>query len=469
MFWEHLHKPVIHLIGIGGSGMSGIAEVLLASQFSVSGSDLTQTPTTKRLEALGAKIFKGHASSHVERATCVVVSSAIREDNPEWVEARRRGIPVIPRAEMLAELMRLKMGIAVAGSHGKTTTTSMLGQILRSIDPTVVVGGRLQHWNASSVVGKGNAFVIEADESDRSFLKFSPVYSIVTNIDREHLDAYKDLSDIENTFLEFLNRTAFFGQNWISSDCESLLRIQKGVVKPLRTYGFHPDSDLRIVEYTYADRWSRFRLQMEGQEIEDFELPVAGRHNVQNATGAIGVALSLGLSISKIRESLKDFIPADRRLQIHYEDERVSVVEDYGHHPTEIRATLEALTTLYPSRRKVVVFQPHRYTRTQALWKEFLNCFENDVDFLHLLPIYPAHENAIVGVDSYQLSQEMIVKEVRVHSRFPSAEELASEFASSWQSSTVLLILGAGPLSALAVELSSHFQTDFRRQSLRNR
>lgn len=433
--------------------MSGIAEVLLATGFPVTGSDLHSSATTQRLQRLGAKIFKGHDAQNLENPTCIVVSSAISKSNPEWIEAKRRGVPIIARAEMLAELMRLKMGIAISGSHGKTTTTSMTGQVLRSLDPTVVVGGRLQHWDASSVVGKGTPFVIEADESDRSFLKFSPVYSVVTNIDREHLDTYKDLSDIEETFLEFLNRTAFFGMNWISADCPSLTKIRPRITKPTKTYGLSESADLRITDMNFSNRRSRFELQFDGNSLGEFEIPVMGIHNVLNATASIGIGLSLNLSVKSIQEALQKFVPADRRLQIHFESEEVVVVEDYGHHPTEIEATLGALNQMFPSAEILAFFQPHRFTRTHALFKDFAPSFEGKCSKVFLMPIYSAHEEPITGVSSESLAKTFTSVLVKVLKAVPDGSEVM-DLVSSNSKLKVVLILGAGPLTGLAVEVS---------------
>lgn len=462
MFWGQ--KPYIHLVGIGGSGMSGIAEVLLGHGFAVSGSDLSKSPTLDRLSKLGARILHGHHEDHVAGATCVVVSSAIAKDNPEILEARKRALPIIARAEMLAELMRLKMGIAIAGSHGKTTTTSMVGQFLRSQDPTVVVGGRLQHWNASSVVGRGNAFVIEADESDRSFLKFSPVYSVVTNIDREHMDTYQDIEDLKHTFIDFLNRTAFFGLNWISGDCPILQSVRPQIVKPTKTYGLDESSDLRITHYRFTHRQSFFDLSFHGTALGEFQLPVVGLHNIKNATAAIGIGLSLNLEAEELKSRCRSFIPADRRLQIHVENENWAVVEDYGHHPTEIRATLEALKILYPDRTRVVVFQPHRYTRTKLLWSDFSPSFTGLIDQLFLLPIYSAHEKAIPGISSIALARTLKDMPVKILNEIPKAEEFLKSFETD--SKVCVLVLGAGPLTPFALELAQSVNFSDRRRMI---
>ena len=459
MFWGRSKKMGVHLVGIGGSGMSGIAEVLLASDFRVTGSDLQMTAVTQRLIGLGAQIFFGHAATNVSDPAVVVISSAVRSENPEVQEAKRRQIPVIPRAEMLAELMRLKKGIAVAGSHGKTTTTSLLGQLIRSLDPTIVVGGRLQHWDASSVVGKGSAFVVEADESDRSFLKFSPVYSVVTNIDLEHLDNYRDLEDIKNTFLEFLNRTAFFGENWISFDCPNLRTIRSKITKPTKTFGFGEGADLRIIHSHFEKRQSFFSCVYEERTLGPFELSVVGNHNLMNAAAAIGLALRLGVGEATIAKRLKTFIPADRRLQIHGEGKSSegewAVVEDYAHHPTELTAALSGVKLLFPDHRVVAIFQPHRYSRTHALWTEFTECFSGRVDELYLLPVYAAHEKVIAGVTSENLLKEIkgVSKKVLLE-KVPEFEALSL----SRSQPTVFGVLGAGPLTKFAQSLAEYLK-----------
>lgn len=440
--------------------MSGIAEVLLASGFEVTGSDLHSSPITERLSQLGAKIFYGHKAEHIKDCSCVVVSSAVPANNPEWQEARKQSIPVIPRAEMLAELMRLKKGVAVAGSHGKTTTTSMIGQLLSSLRPTVVVGGRVQHWNASSLVGKGSTFVIEADESDRSFLKFSPVYSVVTNIDREHLDNYRDIQDIQACFLEFLNRTAFFGLNWINFDCPYLREIRPQILKPTKTYGFSENANLNIEDIEFINRKSYFRLIYEGNDLGRFELPVVGRHNVSNAAAAVGIALSLGLSVGGIRKNLKAFVPADRRMQIHFESSNWAVLEDYAHHPTEIDAALQSFRLLFPNRKKFVLFQPHRFSRTEFLWNEFVEVLKTAGDALWLLPIYAAHESSREGVNSQALAEALSdVLDVQYLEKLPEPAQFASDLYSKAQDSpAAVLILGAAPsLTAYARDLSSSF------------
>lgn len=454
MFWDRQKKMKIHLVGIGGSGMSGIAEVLLASGFEVSGSDLSDSPTTRRLQQLGATLYQSHQEQNLNDAHCVVVSSAVSPSNPEWKRAKAQGIPVIPRAEMLAELMRLKKGVAVAGSHGKTSTTSMIGQVLQALRPSVIVGGRLQNWNASSILGKGSTFVVEADESDRSFLRYSPVYSVVTNVDLEHLDNYKNLEDIQETFLKFLNRTAFFGQNWISADCPNLQTIRHRIIKPTKTYGFSENADLKIISSQFKNGMSLFQLRYEDQDLGEFQLPAAGRHNVMNASAAIGVGLSLGLGVQMMKKRLKSFVAADRRLQVHYSDQKHVVIEDYAHHPTEVRAAFQAIQEMHPSYKKVVVFQPHRYSRTKALWNDFVNVLKGQVDRLVLLPIYAAHEEKMPGVSSVDLA-----KAIGEHALFSEKiPENDADFLSllSFEETQpcVFVFLGAAPLTNQAERLS---------------
>lgn len=454
MFWDRQKKMKIHLVGIGGSGMSGIAEVLLASGFEVTGSDLSNSPTTQRLQQMGAKIYQTHHEDNLLEAHCVVVSSAVSPNNPEWKKAKSLGVPVIPRAEMLAELMRLKKGIAVAGSHGKTSTTSMIGQVLQALRPTVVVGGRLQHWNASSILGKGSTFVVEADESDRSFLHYSPVYSVVTNVDLEHLDNYKNIEDIQETFLKFLNRTAFFGQNWISADCPNLAAIRTRIIKPTKTYGFSDHADLRIVRSRFEKGMSHFELKYENESLGEFQLPVAGKHNIMNATAAIGIGLSLGMGPSMMKKKLKAFIAADRRLQIHFSNEKQVVIEDYAHHPTEIRAAFQAIDEMYPSFKKVVIFQPHRYSRTKALWNDFIDALRPQADQLLLLPVYAAHEEKIEGVSSEDLARSIGEKAMFIETIPLEDKAFMDMLGCDGLEPSVYTFLGAAPLTSQALRLS---------------
>jgi len=396
----------IHLIGIGGSGMSGIAEVLLASGYAVSGSDLKSSPVTERLRNLGAKIFEGHLPEHVRGAQVVVVSSAVRPDNPEIAEARKLKIPVIPRAEMLAELMRLKYGIAVAGAHGKTTTTSLIASVLAAagFDPTFVVGGRVNAAGANARVGQSDYMVVEADESDRSFLFLAPVIAVVTTIDREHLDHYHSLEEIQSVFLEFVNRVPFYGAVVLCLDEPNVQAILPGVKRPVITYGVSNQADLVIGEIELAGLESHFRLAFHGDDLGKFRLPAPpGIHNVRNAAAAAAVALNLGIPADLIREGLAKFAGVGRRFEIKGVFAGVTLIDDYGHHPAEIRATLEAARGCN-YKRLLVFFQPHRYTRTKHLWDEFCRAF-NLADVLVVSEIYAAGEPPIEGVTGQKLAE----------------------------------------------------------------
>ncbi len=396
----------IHLIGIGGSGMSGIAEVLLALGYAVSGSDLKSSPTTERLRNLGAKIFEGHEGQHVRGAQVVVMSSAVRPDNPEIAEARKLKIPVIPRAEMLAELMRLKYGIAVAGAHGKTTTTSLIASVLAAagFDPTFVVGGRVNAAGTNARVGQGDYMVVEADESDRSFLLLAPVVAVVTTIDREHLDQYHSLEEIQSVFLEFVNRVPFYGAVVLCLDEPNVQGILPGVKRPVITYGVSAQADLVISEIELAGLESSFRLTFHGDDLGKFRLPSPpGIHNVRNAAAAAAVALNLGIPADLIREGLAKFAGVGRRFEVKGVFAGVTLIDDYGHHPAEIRATLEAARGCN-YKRLLVLFQPHRYTRTKHLWDEFCSAF-NLADVLVISEIYAAGEPPIKGVTGTKLAE----------------------------------------------------------------
>jgi UDP-N-acetylmuramate--alanine ligase len=396
----------IHLIGIGGSGMSGIAEVLLALSYAVSGSDIKSSSVTQRLRNLGAKIFDGHAAEHVRGAQVVVASSAVRPDNPEIVEARKQKIPVIPRAEMLAELMRLKYGIAVAGAHGKTTTTSLIASVLAAagFDPTFVVGGRVNAAGANARAGQGDYMVVEADESDRSFLLLAPVVAVVTTIDREHLDQYNSLEEIQSTFLEFVNRVPFYGAVVLCLDEPNVQAIIPGVKRPVVTYGVSNQSDLVISDIELAGLDSHFRLTYHGDDLGKFHLPSPpGIHNVRNAAAAAAVALYLGIPADLIREGLHKFAGVGRRFEIKGTYAGVTLIDDYGHHPAEIRATLEAARGCN-YKRLLVLFQPHRYTRTKHLWDDFCRAF-NLADVLVVCEIYAAGEPPIDGVTGQKLAE----------------------------------------------------------------
>jgi UDP-N-acetylmuramate--alanine ligase len=458
----------VHFVGIGGSGMSGIAEVLLTLGYRVSGSDLKSSATTSRLAWLGALVFEGHRAENVHGAEVVVISSAVSRNNPEVVEAHRLKIPVIPRAEMLAELMRLKYGIAIAGMHGKTTTTSMIATVLAAggFDPTVVVGGRVDSMGSNARLGKSQYLVAEADESDRSFLKLSPILAVVTNIDREHLDCYRDLADIEHTFVEFMDRVPFYGTVVACGDDDLLRNLLSQVQRRTVTYGTRPGSDFHIVELETSlalkrtgkseispssAPLSRFRVRFGETDLGEFQLQVPGTHNVLNATAAIAVGVGLGLNADHIRNALAGFRGVDRRFQLKGQARGVAVIDDYGHHPTEIRATLAAAREC-GYRRIHVIFQPHRYSRTQALMEEFTSAFAL-ADSVFVLDIYAASEAPLPGVTAEKLAQRIVTSQGVPAIYASSFEEAARAAASVAQPGETILTLGAGSISQLGPQV----------------
>jgi len=395
----------IHLVGIGGMGMSGIAEVLLTLGYAVSGSDLKASPITKRLGNLGAKVYEGHRAEHVHGAHVVVVSSAVRRDNVEITEAHRLKIPVIPRAEMLAELMRLKYGIAVAGAHGKTTTTSLVASVLGAadLDPTFVIGGTVKHAGSTARLGRGEYMVVEADESDRTFLLLAPVVAVVTTIDREHLDQYHTLQEIQEVFTQFANRVPFYGSVILCLDEPNVQAILPGVKRPVITYGTSSQADLVISDIELRGLESEFRLTFRGDDLGSFHLPAPpGIHNVRNAAAAAAVALYLNIPADLIRAGLEKFTGVGRRFDVKGVVNGTTLIDDYGHHPTEIRATLEAARGCRYE-RLLVLFQPHRYTRSQHLWDDFCLAF-NQADVLVLTDIYAANEAPIPGISGEALA-----------------------------------------------------------------
>ena len=448
----------IHFVGIGGIGMSGIAEVLLNLGYKISGSDLRNSAVTQRLAGLGASTFAGHAASNIERADVVVTSSAIPADNPEIVEARRLHIPVIQRAEMLAELMRLKYGIAIAGMHGKTTTTSMVASVLAAggLDPTVVVGGRVDAMGSNARLGKSQYLVAEADESDRSFLKLSPILSVVTNIDREHMDCYRDMRDVHRTFLEFMERVPFYGTVVGCNDDPVLRRLLPLVHRRVTSYGTTEGSDFLIqMQQSIGTPPSpgdhkpliRFQVTYKGKDLGEFNLHVPGTHNVLNATAAIAVGTALDIPTDQIRSGLATFRGVDRRFQLKGMAAGVSVIDDYGHHPTEIRATLAAARQC-GYRRVHVIFQPHRFTRTRDLMEEFTTAFA-DADTLCLLDIYPASEKPIAGITSQALVDRISGAGNREVTYAGSFSDAAAAVADRAQPGDMVLTLGAGSVFQL--------------------
>jgi UDP-N-acetylmuramate--alanine ligase len=435
----------VHLVGVGGSGMSGIAEVLVNLGYAVSGSDLRRSAVTEHLAKLGARIFEGHAAANVEGAHVVVTSTAVKPDNPEVLEARRRGVPVIPRAEMLAELMRMKYGVAVAGSHGKTTTTSMVALVLDrgGLDPTVVVGGRLGVLGSGARLGKGEFMVVEADESDRSFLRLSPTLAVVTNIDREHLDTYRDLRDLQDAFLGFVNKVPFYGAAILCLDDPPVQDVLARIERRQVTYGLSPQADVSARDVQLGPTGSRYTAVVGSEAACMIELAVPGAHNVLNSLAALAVGLDLGVSQEAIRAGLASFTGVDRRFQVRGEAGEVLVVDDYGHHPTEIRATLETLRTRAGTRRTVVLFQPHRYTRTQHLWDDFCRAFHT-ADVLLVADIYPAGETPIEGVTAEALVAAITQKGHRQASYAGDLRAAGERLAAEVREGDVVLTLGAG-------------------------
>ncbi len=444
----------IHLVGIGGIGMSGIAEVLLTLGYSVSGSDVKPSTITERLQNLGATIHEGHKSANVEGAHVVVTSSAVKQDNPEVVEAHKQKIPVIPRAEMLAELMRLKYGIAVAGAHGKTTTTSMVASILAAahLDPTFVIGGRVNQAGTTARLGKGEYFIVEADESDRSFLMFSPVVAVVTTIDREHLDQYSSLDDIQGAFLQFVNRVPFYGAAILCLDEPNVQAIIASVKRPIITYGTSSQADLVISEIKMEGLGSEFRLTYRGEDLGLFRLAnPPGIHNVRNAGAAAAVGLYLNVPAELIREGLANFAGVSRRFDIKGVVNDITVIDDYGHHPAEIRATLEAARGC-KFNRLFVIFQPHRFSRTQHLWDEFCRAF-NQADVLALIDIYAASEAPIAGVTSSALADAIREAGHKNVHYFSSMQDGIESLLQQARPGDAILTIGAGNISRASGEL----------------
>jgi UDP-N-acetylmuramate--alanine ligase len=455
----------IHFVGIGGIGMSGIAEVLLNLGYKVSGSDLKTSAVTQRLVGLGAIAFEGHRAENISGAEVVVTSSAIAKDNPEVTEAHNLHIPVIQRAEMLAELMRLKYGIAIAGMHGKTTTTSMVAAVLAAggLDPTVVVGGRVDAMGSNARLGKSQYLVAEADESDRSFLKLSPILSVVTNIDREHMDTYRNMRDVKKTFLDFMDRVPFYGMIVACNDDPMLRKLLPEVPRRTVTYGTKRGSDFLIKIPALRQAQSKlsgassaremghpvlnkFTVQYRGQDLGEFTLHVPGVHNVLNATAAIAVGIGLDISPDAIRSALDQFRGVDRRFQLKGQARGVSVIDDYGHHPTEIKATLAAAKQCGFGKIHVI-FQPHRYTRTRDLMDDFTTAF-SDADSLVVLDIYAASEQPIEGVTG-----EILASKIKAGGKnagyAPSFAEAVSQAAASAKDGDMILTLGAGSVSQL--------------------
>ncbi|PHR30507.1 MAG: UDP-N-acetylmuramate--L-alanine ligase [Desulfotalea sp.] len=445
----------IHFVGIGGIGMSGIAELLLNLGYTVSGSDLNSSAITEKLTNIGGKIFTGHDKRWMEGADVVVTSSAISAENPEVVQARAEAIPVIMRAEMLAELMRLKKyGIAIAGSHGKTSTTSMVSCMLASagLDPTVVVGGKVDALGGNAKLGQGEFLVAEADESDGSFLKLSPVLEVITNIDLEHMDYYRDISHIKDTFLLFIDRMPFYGAVILCLDDANIADILPLIKKRTLTYGLTPNADIYAEKITWVDGRINFVVKDSGGEIGELSITPPGKHNVYNALAAVCVGLELELGFAAIKKGLDGFVGVQRRMQQKGEVKGICVVDDYGHHPTEIRATLDAIKQAWSQKRLIVLFQPHRFSRTKALFKEFQTCFHK-ADVLVMCDIYAASESPIEGVTSEGLLEATRQHGQRYTHYMADVDNMAKELLPMLQDGDLVLTLGAGNIVRVGEEV----------------
>ncbi len=444
----------IHFVGIGGSGMSGIAEVLINLGYKVSGSDLKQTEVTERLASLGGKIFIGHKPEQVGNAHVVVTSSALLPDNPEVVQAKRLKIPVIPRAEMLAELMRLKYAVTIAGTHGKTVTTSLVSMVLAEggLDPTVVIGGRLKNIGSSAKMGKGEFIVAEADESDGSFLKLTPTIALVTNIDDDHLDYYKTLDNIKNTFVQFVNKVPFYGSIILCGEDENSKSIIPRITRKYYTYGRGKNYDFYAENIVYEEMHTEFDLCFSGKNLGRLKLHFPGAHNVLNSLGAAAVGIELGVGFEKIRKAFLDFTGVSRRLEVKARKKDIVFIDDYGHHPTEIRVTLETIKSIWPERRLLVIFQPHRYTRTRDLAKKFGPSF-NSVSRIWLTDIYSAGEKPIPGISSSLILESFPAEKRETVTLILDRKAIIKEVVKSLRPQDVLVTLGAGDVYKIGEEI----------------
>ncbi|MCG2813312.1 MAG: UDP-N-acetylmuramate--L-alanine ligase, partial [Thermodesulfovibrionales bacterium] len=446
----------IHFVGIGGIGMSGIAEVLHNLGYEVTGSDVKESDTTNRLNSLGIRVYIGHRAENVDDAHVVVISSAVSKDNAEVVEAKRKSIPVIPRAEMLAELARMKYGILVAGAHGKTTTTSLIATVIASsgLDPTVVIGGKLRSTGSNARLGQGDFLVAEADESDGSFLRLSPTIAVVTNIDREHMDFFKTMDSLRDAFLSFINKVPFYGVSIVCIENEELRKLLPYVHRRYITYGLSPDADVYASDIKKGFMTVSFDVVYKGENLGNFSLPVPGVHNILNSLAAIVAARELKVEAGVIKEALKKFSGIQRRFELKGEEKGIKVFDDYGHHPTEIKATLNAAKDGLLARQVVatrnrgagrlfVIFQPHRYTRTKDLMDEFTSCF-SEADILCLMDIYSAGEKPINGIDSNALLDRIKKTGHKDAAYFPDREKLMDNLLMRLKSGDVVFTLGAG-------------------------
>lgn len=457
---------IIHFVGIGGIGMSGIAEVLHNLGYEVTGSDIKDSDTTNRLNSLGVKIYIGHKAENIDEAHVVVISSAVSRDNPEVIAAKEKAIPVIPRAEMLAELARMKYGVLIAGAHGKTTTTSLISTVLAAggLDPTVVIGGKLIATGSNARLGQGDFLVAEADESDGSFLKLSPTIAVVTNIDREHLDFFKSMDSLREAFLSFMNKVPFYGAAIVCLENEDLRRLLPSVHRRCITYGLSSDADIYAVDIKKGFMSVSFDVMHKGENLGNFSLPVPGLHNVLNSLACIAVAMELKMKPEKVIEALNKFSGIQRRFELKGDEKGVKVFDDYGHHPTEVKATLRAAKEGLLGRMQgmehgtqeqgklFVIFQPHRYTRTRDLIDEFAPCFA-DADVIYLMDIYPAGEKPIEGINSNVLFDRIKKTGHTDVVYFSDREKLVENLLLRLRQGDVVFTLGAGDVWKIGEEI----------------
>ena len=437
------------MVGIGGIGMSGMAEILLHRGFTVTGSDGSESETTKRLKELGAKVYTGHDPAHIEGADVIVYTSAVAaEENVETAAALEKAIPVIKRAEMLAELMRMKYGIGIAGTHGKTTTTTMTGLAVQagSFDPTIIVGGRVHSFDkTNAVVGKGDIVIVEADEFDRTFLRLSPSLAVITNIDIEHMDIYHDEEDIKNAFIEFANKVPFYGAVVLCLDDPRLQSIIPDIGRRIITYGFTPQAQLRPANVTSDHLKSSFDVIFEGEHLGHIDIDAPGDYNIRNALAAVGIGLELGMPFEQIRTGLARYSGVFRRFQVKYDSNDILVVDDYAHHPTEVKATLDAARKGWPERRIIAVFQPHLYSRTLQQYKEFGSSFF-DAEKLILTDVYPAREVPMEGVSGKLIADTARAYGHRDVQYVPEPSDLSGELNRMVQPGDMIITMGAGDI-----------------------
>lgn len=454
------------MIGIGGSGMSGIAEVLLNLGYTVTGSDMSEGKTVQRLKSLGAEIFLGHAEENLKTPQVVVRSTAIKDDNPEITAARKRNIPVIARAEMLAELMRLRYGIAIAGTHGKTTTTSLTASIFDAAeqDATVIIGGLLNAYGTNARLGKGKYLIAEADESDGSFLYLFPIINVVTNVDYDHIDHYGTQENIDNSFISFMNKVPFYGVNIVCGDDEGIQRILPHIKRPVLTYGFGENNTLRaeIIDTNKTNHFNVYKkIHKENAQTEEIfwaevTLNHPGKHNILNALAAIGVSMEAGIEKEAILKGLKEFTGVGRRFELKGQAKNITVIDDYGHHPTEIKMTVRCAKQAYPGKRIIMAFQPHRFSRTEALFGDFCSCFEG-VDRLYLTEIYAASEKPIPGINSTSLAHgiRQVCPNLSVQT-FSNIDELNEALCNDLQENDLVITQGAGNITNLGPKVLAY-------------